>query len=91
MPELALEGGLRYFRAMVRRGGLALAPAGSALLPDEDPDIRQEAGKFFANPDEWLDTPNPNLAGRTPNDFVKDGHDEPVRNLLRSLKYIGIS
>ena len=71
--------------------GLVIATAGNALLPDEDSDLRAEAGKFFANPDEWLNTPNSNFGGRTPNDLVRDGQAESVRNLLRSLKYIGVS
>jgi Protein of unknown function (DUF2384) len=88
-PVLVSADPLRYLGVMVT--GLAIATPGNALLPDEDSDLRAEAGKFFANPDEWLNTPNSNFGGRTPNDLVRDGQAESVRNLLRSLKYIGVS
>ena len=71
-----------------------LAPSPGDPLPDEDPDIRAEAGTIFADPDKWLDTENSNLGGRKPNDLVQSGQAEAVeavRNLLRSIKYIGVS
>ena len=61
------------------------------LPPDESPDIRKEASKFFKNVDKWLATENSNLAGRTPNEVIGSGDEAIVRDLLRRIKYIGVS
>jgi Protein of unknown function (DUF2384) len=59
--------------------------------PDEAADIREEAAKFFDNVDEWMTTENSNLAGRTPSQLIGAGNEEMVRDLLRRIKYIGVS
>ena len=63
----------------------------TALLPDEDADLRAEAAKMFADADLWFATPNADLGGLTPEFAVQQGRDMSVRNVLRNLKYIGMS
>ena len=69
-----------------------LAPMTSAaMLPDEDPDLRVEAAKIFDDADLWFDTPHADLGGLSPRAAVRQGRDPSVRNVLRNLKYIGMS
>jgi uncharacterized protein (DUF2384 family) len=43
---------------------------------------------IFDNPDEWLQTRNEYLGGRTPEDLIESGEEgrEQVRNLLEAIK-----
>jgi hypothetical protein len=59
------------------------------LLEGESSDIRQEAREIMG--DWWLGEPNVRLAGRTPNAVIDARHGARVRNIIRSVKYIGIS
>jgi uncharacterized protein (DUF2384 family) len=39
------------------------------------------------DPDLWLDTPHQHLGGKTPNELIASGEVQPVRDLLRGIKY----
>ncbi len=57
-------------------------------LPDEQ-SILQEAGKIFSNVPEWLTQQHPMLGGRTPEECLDAGDEQSVRDLLRSIKFVG--
>lgn len=59
------------------------------LFEDENPDIRQEASEVIG--EWWLSESNSRLAGRTPNEVILAGQGARVRNIIRSLKYVGSS
>lgn len=62
-----------------------------ARPPDEHQDLRTEAGKFFDLPDVWMHEPSIELGGLTPAEAVADGREEDARNILRIIKYVGMS
>ncbi|HEY8699054.1 MAG TPA: antitoxin Xre/MbcA/ParS toxin-binding domain-containing protein [Rhizomicrobium sp.] len=58
-------------------------------LVDGEGSIAEKARKMFASPAEWLAQKHPMLGGRSPQECL-DAHDEqPVRDLLRRIKYVG--
>ena len=57
------------------------------LFPDELPDIREEVKRLVAEPDLWLDAPHQHLGGKTPNELIAQGDEQPVRDLLGGIKY----
>jgi hypothetical protein len=57
-------------------------------LPDEQ-SIEDEARLMFAEPDLWMSQEHPMLGGRTPRECIADGDEQPVWDLLRSIKYVG--
>ena len=59
------------------------------LLEGEMVDIQEEAANV-AGPG-WLDAPNARLGGRTPAEMIRLKKEFLVRDLLRSMKHIGIS
>jgi hypothetical protein len=59
------------------------------LLEGENSDLRQEV--IDALGEWWLNERNVRLGGRTPNDVINQNRGAWVRDLLRSIKYIGIS
>jgi hypothetical protein len=59
------------------------------LLEGEDRDLRREAREIMG--DRWLDTPNTRLTGLTPNAVIDANHGARVRNIIRSVKYVGVS
>jgi hypothetical protein len=61
-------------------------PAG--LLPGEG-SIRDEAGEIFADPGGWMYEKHPMLAGRAPQECIDAGDEQAVRDLLRTIKYVG--
>jgi hypothetical protein len=63
------------------------SPLTSPLLPGESPDIRQDVADLIARPDEWMDTPNNQLGGEKPRDFVGTNREQLLRDLLRAVKY----
>ena len=59
------------------------------LLEGENSDLRQEVIDTLG--EWWLNERNVRLGGRTPNDVINQNRGAWVRDLLRSIKYIGIS
>lgn len=58
-------------------------------LDDENPDIREEAQEVAG--DGWMNEPNDRLGGRTPEEAIVQGEEVLVRDILRSIKHIGVS
>lgn len=73
--------------------------AKAAQLPRVDParrfsdegSLADEASQIFADPDEWMHRKHPMLAGRSPQECVDAGDEQAVWDLLRSIKYIGLT
>jgi Protein of unknown function (DUF2384) len=63
----------------------------SAITPpdDEHPDVREEAREVAG--DGWMNAPNDRLGGRTPEQAIDAGEEVLVRDILRSIKHIGVS
>jgi class 3 adenylate cyclase len=55
-----------------------------SLLPDENTNLRSEILEFIG--EDWLDTRNVNLQGRTPAEVIGTPNEFQVRLLLRSIK-----
>jgi hypothetical protein len=77
-----------------RLRGHGSAPGGSdwdagPVPPHERADIRREAEEVAGA--DWLGQPNARLGGRTPEEVIRAGHEEVVRDLLRSIRYVGVS
>jgi uncharacterized protein (DUF2384 family) len=64
-------------------------PTQVQLLDGENPDIREEARDIAG--EQWLHEPNSRLMGRTPEELIGSPQEVLVRDVLRSLKHIGIS
>ena len=60
-------------------------PADAQELPRRT--IRELAVEHLKHPDEWLDHPNPQFGGRTPNQMIAAGHEDKVRNLFYCAEY----
>ena len=56
---------------------------------DEHPDVREEAREVAG--DGWMNAPNERLGGRTPDQAIDAGEEPLVRDILRSIKHIGVS
>jgi hypothetical protein len=56
----------------------------TALLPDEDPNLRAEILNIVG--EEWLYAKNIHLQGRTPAELIGTRDEFQVRLLLRSIK-----
>lgn len=50
-------------------------------------DVQQAAHELFAEPEQWLNTPNEHLGGEAPADLIAQGKADPVRNLLDSIRH----
>ena len=62
------------------------------LFPDEDPDLFREAEKIWGgDARRWWTTANDLLGGRAPGDLAGTPEEQRVRDLIRSIKYIGVS
>lgn len=61
----------------------------SVAADDESPDVREEAAEVAG--DGWMDAANERLGGRTPQEVVDAGQEPLVRDILRSIKHIGVS
>lgn len=57
-------------------------------IPPTSEELRKDAGELFDDPDEWLQTRNEYLGGRTPEDLIESGEEGrvQVRNLLEAIK-----
>ncbi len=71
--------------------------AGAAIDPASSPGVgqgedriaeflalsaREMADHIFGKPEVWLNHPNPQFGGRTPNDLIESGEEDRVRNIL---------
>jgi hypothetical protein len=61
------------------------------LLPGERASIIEEANEIFEDGGEWLRQPHPFLAGLTPLQCIEEKNEQPVRDLLRRIKYVPFS
>jgi hypothetical protein len=59
------------------------------LLEGENSDLRQAACETIG--EWWLTEPNVRLGGRTPDEVINEKRGAHVRDLIRSIKYIGVS
>jgi hypothetical protein len=84
-------------RAAALSGSITAMPSSQARphfrFPDEPEreDIWEEAREVAGEP--WLHTANERLAGRTPAEVIRSGDEGRalVRDILRSIRYIGSS
>jgi Protein of unknown function (DUF2384) len=60
------------------------------LRPDAE-ELRLEIVRDLPNGQSWLETPHDLLGGVTPEQKIRAGELDDVRNLLYSILYIGIS
>lgn len=59
------------------------------LMEGETPDLLREA-EAVAGP-VWIDKPNSHLGGDIPRRLIRQGRGAAVRDILRTIKYIGFS
>jgi hypothetical protein len=55
--------------------------------PDETAPVDQLISAVVPDPDDWRVTPNPRLAGRTPESFIGQADESVLRDLLRAVKH----
>ena len=53
--------------------------------------LRQEILENLPNGEDWLKTPHAMLGGKSPEERLKAGDDDSVRDLFLSILHIGIS
>ncbi len=70
----------------------------SIALPDGPPDPLDTDAPVLGliqsvvpDYEDWLGTPNPRLMGRKPSEMIAAGDEEPIRELLLSVIYVGVS
>ncbi len=59
------------------------------LMEGENPDLLREAEAVAGSA--WIDQPNSHLGGDIPRQLIKQGRGAAVRDILRTIKYIGFS
>jgi len=59
-------------------------------LPDEG-SIEQEAAEIFEDPDRWLASEHALLGGKRPRDCIGAPDEQAVRDLLRTIRRIGMT
>jgi hypothetical protein len=59
-------------------------------LPDEGT-IEHEAAEIFEDPQRWLSTEHAMLGGKRPRDCVGAPDEQAVRDLLRTIRRIGMT
>ena len=59
--------------------------------PDEFVDIKDLIAELIDPPDEWLDRPHPLLDLAKPRDLIGTDRESILRDLLRTIKYVGFS
>ena len=58
------------------------------VLSDEG-ELWDEAREIFSRPDKWMTERHPMLDGRSPRDCIQAGDQQLVRDLVRTIKYVG--
>ncbi len=61
------------------------------LLPNENPDLREEVKTLLPNGAAWLETQNFLFDGRKPNDLIGTPEEFRVRDVIRAVKHGFIS
>ena len=59
------------------------------LMDGEDPDLFREAEAVAGSA--WIDQPNSQLGGDSPRHLIEQGRGAAVRDILRTIRYIGFS
>jgi hypothetical protein len=54
--------------------------------PDETKDMRTLIAEVIPDAERWMDTPHYLLGGYQPKDLIGTDKEEPLRNLVRSIK-----
>jgi hypothetical protein len=60
------------------------------LLPGEG-NIEQEAAEIFEDSERWLSTEHALLGGKRPRDCIGAADEQAVRDLLRTIRRVGIT
>jgi uncharacterized protein (DUF2384 family) len=71
-----------------------MSRAASELFPDEHPALFREVVRIWGDDARarlWWTTPNALLGGKAPEALVDTPEEQSVRDLLRTIKYIGVS
>jgi hypothetical protein len=53
--------------------------------------LLEDIRAIFAEPDIWLDTPNPRIAGETPREAIERGNEQLVLDVIEAIKHGMIS
>lgn len=53
--------------------------------------LLEDIRAIFAEPDIWLDTPNPRTAGETPREAIEGGNEQLVLDVIEAIKHGMIS
>lgn len=53
--------------------------------------LLEDIRAIFADPDVWLDTPNPRTAGDTPREAIEGGNEQSVIDIVEAIKHGMIS
>jgi hypothetical protein len=79
----------RFRRLLERKKARERASAGTsdARVPFEEQTTLQMVKDYFANPEAWLDHPNPVFGGRTPRSLIGKGDEAMIRNRLIAANY----
>jgi hypothetical protein len=60
------------------------------LLPGEK-GIENDADELFEDSTGWLTAPNAQLGGKRPVDCIGNADEQAVRDLLRTMRHVGLS
>ena len=61
------------------------------LFPGEKADLKEEIREVVPDPETWLTSPNDHLGGREPIDLIGKSDESLLRDLVRAIKYVGVS
>jgi len=64
---------------------------GALAMPEEQVILRREILALLPDAERWLMTPHPYLDGDTPASRIARNDLEPVRDLLYSILYVGVT
>lgn len=59
----------------------------TADLPLDEKPIVEELRNILKNPEEWLDEPNDQFAGRPPRALIGTPEEHRLRDMIRSIKH----
>lgn len=60
------------------------------LLEGERDNLRDEIKEILSSPGAWMTEKHAMLGGRSPEECIRDGDKQLVRDLVRSIKYVGV-
>jgi uncharacterized protein (DUF2384 family) len=61
--------------------------ASRSEMVDSELALNEEVKRIFADPEQWLDTPNDRLGGNRPRELIRAGQGQRVRDLLQAIKH----